>query len=107
MCMCSCLLELNDFISMSVHALSWRDLTVLTALQICHEFERFSAYLPAVKVGNFFGGLPLASQKAMLKDNTPHIVVGTPGRLKQVGMTHLYLTCSCQALHFITAFTSF
>ena len=53
-------------------------------LQICHEFERFSVYLPTVKVGNFFGGLPMTAQKAMLKDNTPHIVVGTPGRLKGV-----------------------
>ena len=59
-------------------------MSLLPGLQICHEFERFSVYLPSVKVGNFFGGLPLQSQKSLLKDDTPHIVVGTPGRLKQV-----------------------
>ena len=74
---------------MTVHVRGCQDVKSLTNLQICHEFVRFSAFLPAVKVGNFFGGLPLNSQKAMLKDNTPHIVVGTPGRLKQVGMTFL------------------
>lgn len=58
----------------------------MSYLQICHEFERFSVYLPSVKVGNFFGGLPVQQQRALLKDNTPHIVVGTPGRLKQVSM---------------------
>ena len=29
----------------------------------------------------FFGGLPIAKDEATLKDNCPHIVVGTPGRL--------------------------
>jgi len=54
------------------------------AFQICTEFDRFSVYLPAVKVGNFFGGLPVQAQKKLLADNTPHIVVGTPGRVKQL-----------------------
>lgn len=54
------------------------------AYQICHEFERFSVYLPNIKVGNFFGGLPIKTQREMLKTNCPHIVVGTPGRLKQL-----------------------
>ena len=53
-------------------------------LQICHEFERFSTYMPNVRVGNFFGGLPIKQQIEQLKSNTPHAVVGTPGRLKQV-----------------------
>ena len=53
-------------------------------LQICHEFERFSTYMPNVRVGNFFGGLPIKTQIEQLKSNTPHAVVGTPGRLKQV-----------------------
>lgn len=54
-------------------------------LQICHEFERFSAYMQKVKVGNFFGGLPVKTQKKQLKEDCPNIIVGTPGRLKQVG----------------------
>lgn len=62
-----------------------RHLTFCCAVQICHEFERFSVYLPNIKVGNFFGGLPIKNQRDLLKSNCPHIVVGTPGRLKQVG----------------------
>ncbi|CAL5220705.1 g2761 [Coccomyxa viridis] len=54
------------------------------AYQICHEFERFSTYMPNVRVGNFFGGLPIKTQIEQLKSNTPHAVVGTPGRLKQL-----------------------
>ena len=29
----------------------------------------------------FFGGLPIAKDEAVLKNNCPHIVVGTPGRI--------------------------
>jgi len=55
------------------------------AYQICHEFERFSVYLPGVRVANFFGGLPIKQHKDALKSPTPpHIVVGTPGRVKQL-----------------------
>ena len=53
--------------------------------QICHEFERFSIRLRNVKVGNFFGGVPVQQQKEGLKKEVPTIVVGTPGRVKQVG----------------------
>ncbi len=52
--------------------------------KICHEFERFSVYMPGVKVANFFGGLPIKQHKDLLKADTPHIIVGTPGRLKQL-----------------------
>jgi ATP-dependent RNA helicase UAP56/SUB2 len=40
-------------------------------------------------VGNFFGGIPIQQQKEELKKEVPSIVVGTPGRIKQVG--HLFL----------------
>jgi ATP-dependent RNA helicase UAP56/SUB2 len=40
--------------------------------------------MPTVRVANFFGGFPVKAQKEQLKTNTPHIIVGTPGRLKQV-----------------------
>jgi hypothetical protein len=54
-------------------------------IQICREFERFGKPLN-VKVGNFFGGMDIKAQKDMLKDEDkcPDIVVGTPGRIKQV-----------------------
>jgi len=54
------------------------------AYQICHEFERFSTRLRNVKVGNFFGGMPVQQQKESLKKEVPAIVVGTPGRIKQL-----------------------
>jgi len=54
------------------------------AYQIHHEFERFKKYLPAVKCGVFYGGMPIAKQKEDLKDDAPHIVIGTPGRVLQL-----------------------
>lgn len=35
-------------------------------------------------MGNFFGGLPIKVQREALKaaDKCPHIIVGTPGRVK-------------------------
>jgi ATP-dependent RNA helicase UAP56/SUB2 len=54
------------------------------AYQICHEFTRFAEFMPNVKVGNYFGGLDIKKQRQELKENTPAVVVGTPGRIKQV-----------------------
>jgi len=54
------------------------------AYQICQEFSRFSKYLSAVKVSVFFGGIPVRQHYELLKNDTPHIVVGTPGRVKQL-----------------------
>lgn len=51
------------------------------AFQISKEYERFSKYLSTVKVAVFFGGMPIKKDEETLKSNTPHIVVGTPGRL--------------------------
>jgi len=51
------------------------------AFQISKEYERFSKFIPAVKVGVFFGGLAIAKDEQVLKTNCPHIVVGTPGRI--------------------------
>jgi len=50
-------------------------------LQICNEFERFSKYLPEVKVAVFYGGVHIRKHKDLLKNECPHIVVGTPGRI--------------------------
>ncbi|CAD6999504.1 unnamed protein product [Ceratitis capitata] len=65
------------------------------AFQISKEYERFSKYMPAVKVGVFFGGLSIQKDEESLKGTTPHIVVGTPGRIlalirnKKLNLKHL------------------
>ncbi|XP_041022759.1 DEAD-box ATP-dependent RNA helicase 15-like [Juglans microcarpa x Juglans regia] len=51
------------------------------AYQICHEFERFSKHLPDLKVAVFYGGVNIKVHKDLLKNECPHIVVGTPGRI--------------------------
>uniref|UniRef100_A0A2K5NXK4 RNA helicase n=1 Tax=Cercocebus atys TaxID=9531 RepID=A0A2K5NXK4_CERAT len=51
------------------------------AFQIFFFFERFSKYMPNVKVAVFFGGLSIKKDEEVLKKNCPHIVVGTPGRI--------------------------
>lgn len=54
---------------------------LLLILQICHEFERFRTYLPDLKVAVFYGGVNIKVHKDLLKNECPHIVVGTPGRV--------------------------
>lgn len=73
---------------MTVHVLSSNQVSVLVmchtrelAFQISKEYERFSKYMPTVKVAVFFGGLPIKKDEDVLKKNCPHIVVGTPGRI--------------------------
>lgn len=65
------------------------------AFQICREFERFSKYLPEVKVAVLFGGTPIKEHKRLLKEECPHVIVGTPGRVlalikeKDLDLSHL------------------
>jgi ATP-dependent RNA helicase UAP56/SUB2 len=54
------------------------------AYQICQEFLRFSKYLSDVKVKVFFGGIPVKAHRDMLDKETPHVVIGTPGRVLQL-----------------------
>eukprot|EP00007_Cunea_sp_BSH-02190019_P007923 CAMPEP_0174246028 /NCGR_PEP_ID=MMETSP0417-20130205/41865_1 /TAXON_ID=242541 /ORGANISM="Mayorella sp, Strain BSH-02190019" /LENGTH=387 /DNA_ID=CAMNT_0015325879 /DNA_START=1319 /DNA_END=2480 /DNA_ORIENTATION=+ len=54
------------------------------AYQICHEFDRFRKYMPAVKTGVFYGGVPVAKHREQLKNDPPHIIIGTPGRILQL-----------------------
>ncbi len=54
------------------------------AYQICHEFDRFKKYLPAVKTAVFYGGVPVQENRDLLKNDPPHIVIGTPGRVLQL-----------------------
>ncbi|KAF7261046.1 hypothetical protein EG68_01682 [Paragonimus skrjabini miyazakii] len=51
------------------------------AFQISKEYERFSKYMPKIKVGVFFGGLPIRKDIETLSKSPVHIVVGTPGRI--------------------------
>jgi len=51
------------------------------AFQIAKEYERFSKFMTGIKVGVFFGGVPITKDEETLKNNCPHIVVGTPGRI--------------------------
>lgn len=65
------------------------------AFQISKEYERFSKYMPGIRVNVFFGGMNLANDEKILKQHTPHIVVGTPGRIlalvknKKLNLRHL------------------
>ncbi len=52
------------------------------AYQICHEFDRFAAYLPNVNVSVIFGGVNIKQQKEQLKEKPPSVIVATPGRCK-------------------------
>ncbi|CEH16979.1 atp-dependent rna helicase sub2 [Ceraceosorus bombacis] len=72
------------------------------AFQIRNEYARFSKYMSDVRTSVFYGGTPVATDQATLKDKTkcPHIVVGTPGRmnalvrdksLKASGVKHFIL----------------
>jgi superfamily II DNA/RNA helicase len=51
------------------------------AYQILEEFNRFTKYLPHIKAKVIYGGVPVAQDKKDLADNTPQILIGTPGRL--------------------------
>jgi len=55
------------------------------AYQICQEFMRFSKYLSEVKVKVFFGGIQYKLHEKILNENTPHVVIGTPGRILALG----------------------
>merc|ERR1712066_1052852 len=55
------------------------------AYQIKHEFDRFCKYFQDVKTGVVYGGMPISKDKEMLKTDTPHVLIGTPGRV--LGLT--------------------
>lgn len=54
------------------------------ACQISGEFERFSKYMPEVTVGVVYGGIPFPESKRVIEGDKPHILIGTPGRLKHL-----------------------
>ncbi|KAJ3122019.1 Suppressor of the cold-sensitive snRNP biogenesis mutant brr1-1 [Nowakowskiella sp. JEL0407] len=51
------------------------------AFQIRNEYARFSKYLPDLKTAVFYGGIPITQDREVLRNEKPHIVVGTPGRI--------------------------
>lgn len=83
-----------DMIDDQVHALVICHTREL-ALQIGKEFERLGKYMSNVKIAVFFGGMPIQKDEHILLTATPHIVVGTPGRVlslvrsKQLNLKHL------------------
>lgn len=64
-------------------------------VQITHEFERFSTYVKDINIHPIFGGVPASQQKTLINSKYPHIVVGCPGRVKQVSncITQRLVTC--------------
>jgi ATP-dependent RNA helicase UAP56/SUB2 len=70
------------------------------AYQIKNEYARFSKYMPDVKTAVFYGGTSTRANQETLKNEKPHIIVGTPGRvlalvreksLKLSGVKHFVL----------------
>ncbi|KAK3238980.1 DEAD-box ATP-dependent RNA helicase 15 [Cymbomonas tetramitiformis] len=55
------------------------------AYQINHEFERFSTHMKDVAVSVFYGGINIKENVKDLKEKKPNVIVGTPGRIKQLG----------------------
>jgi len=51
------------------------------AYQINEEFARFTKYLPDVKCKVIYGGEPIKKHRDEIKEQVPHVVVATPGRL--------------------------
>mmetsp|Transcript_49654 Transcript_49654/g.127665 ORF Transcript_49654/g.127665 Transcript_49654/m.127665 type:complete len:339 (-) Transcript_49654:188-1204(-) len=53
------------------------------ALQISNEFERFSKYLPSVRVSSIYGGVDINEHKKLFadKEKIPNVVCGSPGRV--------------------------
>ena len=77
------------------------------AFQIQREYERFSKYLPDIKSRVFYGGVNVKSDIEALKNEVPHIVVGTPGRVMDLATVRKALDLSkvgC-ALLFVAAFS--
>lgn len=73
----------------------------LTHANSALHLRRFTTYMKNVRVGNFFGGLPIKQQREQLrdKDKCPHIIVGTPGRVKAVRACKTRCLCAACVQH--------
>ena len=52
------------------------------AHQISKEFERLGKFIEGLKIATIYGGVNEKAQILQLENAPPHIVVGTPGRVK-------------------------
>lgn len=50
--------------------------------QVSKALRRLASFMPNIKLLTLCGGVPLRHQLASLEQHAPHIVVGTPGRIK-------------------------
>lgn len=50
--------------------------------QVSKVLRRLASFMPNIKLLTLCGGVPLRHQLASLEQHAPHIVVGTPGRVK-------------------------
>ncbi|MEQ1636433.1 MAG: ATP-dependent RNA helicase DbpA [Methylococcales bacterium] len=50
--------------------------------QVSKALRRLASFMPNIKLLTLCGGVPLRHQLASLDQHAPHIVVGTPGRIK-------------------------
>jgi len=66
------------------------------AYQICHEFERFKKYMPNIKTAVLYGGIPIQTHRDLLKDEQPHIIIGTPGRVKALAQERVLNLKNCK-----------
>ena len=57
------------------------------AFQIHKEFDRLGRHMHGLRCELFVGGYPLQAQRDILKNKTPHIAVGTPGRILDLVMS--------------------
>lgn len=80
----SCLQQVKDSTESKVPKVIVLAHTRELALQISHEFERFSKHFHDIRVCAFFGGVPYDQDVQRLKEMKPLIVVGTPGRILQL-----------------------
>merc|ERR1711937_104224 len=58
------------------------------SVQIYNEFKRFSKYL-SVRLYYCLGGQDIESQRKELESDRPNIIVGTPGRVMQLTLSHV------------------
>lgn len=57
------------------------------AFQIGREYERFKKFMdPPVKSLVLYGGLPVQQHVTMIKEQQPHIIIGTPGRVMDLAV---------------------
>jgi len=70
------LIDVNDRHTQAIVLAPTREL----GQQIAVQFQKFSKYLPEIKVLAVYGGAPISNQIRALKDK-PQIIIATPGRM--------------------------